>query len=292
MMDPSKSKIIKKTLSKAALTRVSFTPGGDKCVVGSVGGDLLIYDLREKGSILHELDCHFPGPVHSLQFHGGYSPGSRSSVTSSMSSTSGSSRTRPSNDKPKKKKEETPAPTPPVASLFSPTQKATAQASKEKPKRRTSPRRGVSPSKTASQSTKKASPRKASPKKAETRDQGAQRKQDQLDDEKLRTAVNMIEETILGSHQPRSPPEDRIESRPKSMPIDNDIVNELQNMIASVREENRCDLNNLQLEMMRQFRLQMTDIKAVLGDFSTKMASLVEENNQLRAENERLKNMF
>mmetsp|Transcript_7878 Transcript_7878/g.13931 ORF Transcript_7878/g.13931 Transcript_7878/m.13931 type:complete len:663 (+) Transcript_7878:107-2095(+) len=66
-------------------------------------------------------------------------------------------------------------------------------------------------------------------------------------------------------------------------------VAQLDAAIQSVAEESREGLRDLQLEMMRQFRLQMQDIRGCLDEFSSRFASLEEENSRLRKENERLR---
>jgi hypothetical protein len=69
-------------------------------------------------------------------------------------------------------------------------------------------------------------------------------------------------------------------------------LDRLETLILDVRDDTRKDVRNLQLEMMRQFRLQLGDISEVLGAFAGQMQGLVEENARLRAENERLRNVY
>lgn len=69
-------------------------------------------------------------------------------------------------------------------------------------------------------------------------------------------------------------------------------MTQVENMIDDVRQDVREDVQNVQLEMMRQFRLQMSDIRQILDTYTSKFADLVEENNRLRAENERLRNLY
>ncbi|GBG28691.1 Protein NEDD1 [Hondaea fermentalgiana] len=66
----------------------------------------------------------------------------------------------------------------------------------------------------------------------------------------------------------------------------------MEALVDDVRQDVREDVQNVQLEMMRQFRLQMTDIKQTLDTYTSKFADLIEENNRLRAENTRLRNLF
>jgi len=73
---------------------------------------------------------------------------------------------------------------------------------------------------------------------------------------------------------------------------DSEILSQLNEMLLDFREETRDDVRNLQLEMMRQFRMQMNDIQNTLNTYTDKMAELIEENRQLRNENETMKRLY
>lgn len=68
-----------------------------------------------------------------------------------------------------------------------------------------------------------------------------------------------------------------------------DIVKEA---LQDFRESMHKDLQNLHLEMLRQFEAQQEDIREALNESFARFARLVEENEALRKENETLRSIY
>ena len=52
------------------------------------------------------------------------------------------------------------------------------------------------------------------------------------------------------------------------------------------------DVQNLHLELFRQFQIQITDMKGLLDEYTDKIKGLVDENDRLRKENILLRNVY
>ena len=52
------------------------------------------------------------------------------------------------------------------------------------------------------------------------------------------------------------------------------------------------DVQNLHLELFRQFQIQLSDMKGLLDEYTDKIKGLVEENDRLRKENILLRNVY
>ena len=52
------------------------------------------------------------------------------------------------------------------------------------------------------------------------------------------------------------------------------------------------DVQNLHLELFRQFQIQLSDMKSLLDEYTDKIKGLVEENDRLRKENILLRNVY
>jgi len=52
------------------------------------------------------------------------------------------------------------------------------------------------------------------------------------------------------------------------------------------------DVQNLHLELLRQFQLQISDMRGLLDEYTDKIKNLVDENERLRKENILLRNVY
>ena len=63
----------------------------------------------------------------------------------------------------------------------------------------------------------------------------------------------------------------------------------LEDCLEEMRMQVHGDLQNMHLELVRQFQIQQTEIQAQLQGYAGKQMALVEEVEDLRAENRRLR---
>jgi len=103
-----------------------------------------------------------------------------------------------------------------------------------------------------------------------------------------------------------SPPVQQLERRlPRKEEFQFDIVDDgglkrtvgewmedLDSKLVSLRLEVKSDVRSLQTEMMRQFKLQMDDIRECFDDFAERVESLIDENEKLRKDNEKLQRLY
>jgi protein NEDD1 len=81
-----------------------------------------------------------------------------------------------------------------------------------------------------------------------------------------------------------------------SLPMTRETRNILREMMEDVMIEQqstiKSDIQNVHIELLRQFQLQIDEIRGVLNEYTDKFSDLVKENQQLRKENHLLKNIF
>ena len=65
----------------------------------------------------------------------------------------------------------------------------------------------------------------------------------------------------------------------------------VEDVLSEVRVEMHRDVQNLHIDMLRQFELQQRHLVGALEQFTSRFASLVAENEALRNENEVLRNI-
>lgn len=80
------------------------------------------------------------------------------------------------------------------------------------------------------------------------------------------------------------------------MPSDSQQLNLIKAVVdeavGSVRASLKDDINNLHLELLRQFHVQQMELRGMLENFTSKQAELVKEVQDLRVNYEDLKNIY
>ena len=66
----------------------------------------------------------------------------------------------------------------------------------------------------------------------------------------------------------------------------------MESAMNDLRKDVHEDIQSMHIELLRQFRLQVDDIREILDGYTTKFGELVKENKELRRENLLLKNIF
>jgi len=74
--------------------------------------------------------------------------------------------------------------------------------------------------------------------------------------------------------------------------VEKKIETVTKDMLLELREERRAESKELEMLLLRQFRLQMADISSVINTLSSRFTELELENKKLRMENERLSKLF
>lgn len=70
------------------------------------------------------------------------------------------------------------------------------------------------------------------------------------------------------------------------------VEDALGGLLADARREIQRDVQNLHLDMLRQFEDQQGAIAAMLDQYTQRLAQLVHENDVLRRENEQLRRLY
>ena len=94
----------------------------------------------------------------------------------------------------------------------------------------------------------------------------------------------------------KSVPDDIVPQRhaaPPSSLFDRDGLKALLAEVADdIKDGVKSDVRNLHVELLRQFQMQLGDIKGVLNDYTDKIELLLKENDELRRENVLLRNCY
>ena len=70
------------------------------------------------------------------------------------------------------------------------------------------------------------------------------------------------------------------------------VEDTLSGLLAETRKEIQRDVQNLHLDMLRQFEDQQAAIASMLEEYTHRLAQLVHENDALRKENEQLRSLY
>ena len=66
----------------------------------------------------------------------------------------------------------------------------------------------------------------------------------------------------------------------------------LDDAVDTITRNVHKDVQNLHLELLRQFQLQIGDMRGLLDEYTDKIKNLVDENERLRKENILLRNVY
>ena len=66
----------------------------------------------------------------------------------------------------------------------------------------------------------------------------------------------------------------------------------LDDAVDTITRNVHKDVQNLHLELLRQFQVQISDMRGLLDEYTDKIKNLVDENERLRKENILLRNVY
>ena len=312
-------RVLKTVLAKEPLTAVSFSPCGNFVGVGTVGGTVHVYTVNGSAPIRTLASVHAPGPVNDVVFYVGNAKFSETSSSSSSSSSSTASiKKKNSTVASGENKEQSPllanklkkksknaggtlsrdARTNSNPLLVAPSYSA---SSRLKPKPKPKPKVIESditpkPRQTRSAASRPAeADRLARPVAAAQLSTPTKRKESNAADRIGSPAVEMrhslAPELQLQQHAGGALHAKNNENAPVPS-VDAASATTIETMFEDMRAEIKRDVQNMHLELLRQFQVQLSDISGLLNDYTTKFGDVVKENARLREENERLRNLY
>eukprot|EP00949_MAST-11_sp_MAST-11-sp1_P003854 g3854.t1 len=291
-----------------ALSCLSYSPSGDVIFAGTVSGSIVAYDLRRLGgaamsspTLLMQAAAHSPFGVTSLEVQ----PISSRELDLKRKAVSAAAMA----------KEKVAAQNPPSnVSVFSPLASTPARPTVVKPekdvaqeakgKEEREPEDG-SASRAATDTVQPIATAKAAaqePKEEQIPLQEAVPPAPQTPGDNLEARVAAIlrgEGTERKKSVRKKDPDISVSveagphrSAPVATPASAHVESLLADAVQDIRREVHADIQCMHVELLRQFRLQLDDIREVLDGYTDKFSALVEENKELRRENLLLKNIF
>ncbi len=260
-------KKVKMMLAREPLTSVSFSPCGRYIAAGSVGGSVHLYSISSHSPLRILNDVHAPGPVNDVKFYLG------SAREASGASGAPPQKKKGGEEARRQQKEQSPL----LANKIATERKSKQLAA------------SAAPARTATAASPARAPKMTNAPK--------------VDPPKVRDApkapATPIKPPVVDTPAMPSPAPDLIgaasdAAAPRAASTGGVVASReaLREMFEDMKTELKEDVQNMHLELLRQFQVQLSDISVLLDTYTTKFGDVVRENGRLREENERLRNRY
>jgi len=329
--DCNDKKVIKSIDAEAALTGLSFFEDGVTVATGTVNGSVLVYDLRRGSTPMYKFEAHPGCQVSAVAFQrskvSGLKSSSRKSAAEGKASSSPAAEAAPE-ESPAPAKSAPPA-EPKAASLVSfPSEpEAPPQQPSQMEDKAPASQDPATPS-TPALSTRGGTTSQAKIQQLLNNIDSATKTKRPSEQTPMATPSSPPKETPNPLYGEPSPSQSnaaiRVEPSPAlpraqqdmpsipnayqvfedmyaKGPLEGDVGTvewqakfvrtSLEDCLEEMRLQVHGDLQNMHLELLRQFQIQQTEIQAQLQSFACGQQRMVEEVEELRAENRRLKGL-
>jgi len=251
--DVAKMRTVKQIVTEFPLTSLGFHGDGVHFVLGTMQGHLLAYDFRKSDMPTHTINNAHSSAINCVQFqHVNVSARKNSYVAP-------------------------PSPAPstdlfsPIKTALTPVQQAASPSYSVLDEKPGNDGAGFQRS-MAGRDTSFSTPEAATPLSHQ-----------------FESAVALNRTPLHQVHSSMEVPQTSSETQQVQLNLIKKVVNEA---VGSVRASLKEDINNLHLELLRQFHVQQMELRGMLENFTNKQADLVKEVQDLRVNYEDLKHVY